>query len=128
MNLQAVMINSENPEKLVDFYTKVIGPSAFSGGPFTGWSVGERIGLMVGPHSDVKGENKEPGRIMITFESNDVKADFERIKGFGAMAVSEPVNPSGAPETEKEMLLACLADPDGNYLQIASPFDPSDMK
>lgn len=127
MKLQAIMLNSENPEKLVEFYNKVVGQSEWSSGPFTGWNV-DGLGLMVGPHSEVKGENKEPGRIMMTFACDDVKAEFDRIKSAGATVISEPVHPGGAPDGEDELLLACLADPDGNYFQLSTPFDPNTMK
>src|SRR5690349_5739186 len=121
MNLNYIMINSENPEKLVEFYTKMVGKPEWDQAPFTGWNT-KTAGFMVGPHSEVKGTNKEPGRVMLMFEAEDVQAEFDRIKGLGATVVSEPEHPGGEPT----MTLACLADPDGNYFQLASPMPDMD--
>jgi predicted enzyme related to lactoylglutathione lyase len=55
---------------------------------------------------------------MIMLEVEDVKAKFEEIKGYGAEVVAEPYHPQ---ENEENFWLATLADPDGNYFQLASP-------
>ena len=122
LNLNMVMINSEHPAELADFYRKVLGTPAWDQDGFVGWQVGGG-GLMVGPHSDVKGPNEMPGRIMPTFEAQDVKAEFARLKDAGGRVVAEPYQPGQGGD---DMWLATLADPDGNYLQLASPM-PADM-
>lgn len=116
LNLNTVMIGSEDPKELNAFYTKVLGAPGWEGGGFVGWQAGSGW-LMVGPHSDVKGRNEMPGRIMVNFETSDVKAEFERIKGVGARVQQEPYQPGEAPE----MWLATFEDPEGNYFQLASP-------
>ncbi|HSX14738.1 MAG TPA: VOC family protein [Candidatus Saccharimonadales bacterium] len=121
LNLNSLMISSENPEKLVEFYTKVLGKPTWDMKPFTGWSVGS-CGIMVGPHSEVHGKNDTPGRLIFFFETTDVKGEFDRIKGLGAEVVSEPAHPSGD-TTDQKTMLACLADPDGNYFQLATPWE-----
>jgi predicted enzyme related to lactoylglutathione lyase len=122
LNLSTIMINSENPTGLKDFYTKVLGEPQWSGGDFTGWRAGSGM-VLVGPHSDVKGTNEMPGRIMATFETTDVAGEFARITGLGGRAVQPPYHPE---EADDEGMLATVADPDGNYLQLASPM-PADM-
>ncbi len=121
MDLKFIMINSENPDKLAEFYTKIAGKPQWSDGGFTGWQT-KTAGFMIGPHSEVKGQNDSPGRIMLAFECADVETEFNRIKEAGATVVSEPAHPGGEPT----MTLACLADPDGNYFQLATPM-PEDM-
>ncbi len=116
LNLTTVMVNSENPKALTDFYTKILGKPEWEGGEFVGWKAGGSY-LMVGPHDQVKGENQEPGRIIFNFETNDVKGEFDRIKGLGAKVQQEPYSPGEDPK----MTLATFADPDGNYFQLASP-------
>jgi predicted enzyme related to lactoylglutathione lyase len=73
---------------------------------------------MIGEHSEVKGTSKEPARIIWNLETDDVKGEFDRIKGTGARVVQELYNPAG---DEGDFLMATFADPDGNYFQIASP-------
>jgi len=76
--------------------------------------------LSVAPHSEVHGKNASPGRILLNIESNDVKADFERLVAAGAIVVREPYNFEQAPDS----WVATLADPDDNYFQLVSPMGP----
>jgi len=120
LNLNGTMINSEAPAVLRDFYTKVLGEPAFEEGEFVGWSAGVGF-LVVGPHSDVKGTNEMPGRIMLNFETTDVQGEFDRIKGLGVRVVQEPYQPGPGDDT---MWMATFADPDGNYFQLVTPMEP----
>jgi len=117
LNLSTVMIGTEDPEGLSAFYTKVLGEPAWNGSGYVGWLAGKGF-LMIGPHSEVKGRNESPGRIIINFETPDVPAEFERIRGLGAAVHQEPYHPGEPPE---EMWLATFEDPDGNFFQLASP-------
>lgn len=117
LSLNTVMINSEEPDRLKDFYTKILGEPGWTGGPYTGWKAGAAY-LMVGPHSDVKGSNEMPGRILLNFETADVKAEFDRLVALGVSVQQEPYQPG---EADGQMWLATLSDPDGNYFQLASP-------
>jgi predicted enzyme related to lactoylglutathione lyase len=119
LNLNAVMISSEDPKPLVEFYTKVLGKPGWEDGDFTGWRAGGGT-LMVGPHTEVKGPNEMPGRILIFFETPEVQKEFDRLKGQGVKVAHEPYEPGPG------MTLATLEDPDGNYFQLASPM-PEEM-
>lgn len=117
LSLTTIMINSADPVALSAFYTKVLGEPGWADGDYTGWQAGSGM-LMIGPHSDVKGTNDMPGRIILNFETPDVKAECDRLKGLGVTVQHEPYLPGPA---GGEMWLATLADPDGNYFQLASP-------
>ncbi len=121
LNLNTVMLGSEDSRRLADFYVKVLGApkaewSDEAGGWF-GFQAGAG-GLAIGPHSEVSGKNQEPGRLMLNFETTDVKAEFERIKALGAEVVAEPYEPEGG----GGMLMCTFADPDGNYFQLTTPW------
>ena len=116
LKLNTVMINSEDPKALSEFYAKVLGKAAWENGPYVGFEAGGSF-LMIGPHSDVKGRNEMPGRIMLNFETADVKGEFTRIKGLGVSVVQEPYSPS----EERDMTLATFEDPDGNLFQLVTP-------
>lgn len=124
LNLNSVMLGSEDPKKLADFYSKVLGsPNPEWSDEANGW-FGFRAGegsLAIGAHSDVRGRSREPARIMLNFETADVKSEFERVKAAGAEVVAEPYEPNGG----GGMLLCTFADPDGNYFQFASPWNPA---
>ena len=117
LDLNTVMIGSDDPKSLSDFYTKVLGKPTLEDSAYVGWQAGSAW-LMIGAHSDVKGRNEMPGRIMVNFETPDVKGEFDRLKALGATVKQEPYQPGSA---GGEMWLATLADPDGNYFQLASP-------
>lgn len=122
LNLNSVMLGSEQPRELADFYSKVIGApepawSDEAGGWF-GFRAGDG-GIAIGPHSEVTGANQQPGRIMLNFETADVQQEFERIKAAGAQVVAEPYDPGGA----SGMTMCTFADPDGNYFQLATPWE-----
>jgi predicted enzyme related to lactoylglutathione lyase len=117
LNLNSMLLSSEAPKKLVDFYSKVLGRkpksevegySEFESGAFT---------LIIGPHSQVHGKSRSPKRIIINFETSDVKGEFKRIKRLGAKVITEPYQMGDA----QGFLIATLADPDGNYFQLISP-------
>ena len=121
LNLNSILVGSENPKKLITFYEKIIGKNTDLGeGEWAGFKVGDGF-LTIGPHSEVKGSNKEPGRLLFNFETEDVKSEFTRIKNLGARVVTEPYHP----EQESGMLIATFADPDGNYFQLMNSMDMS---
>ena len=59
MNLNSILIGSEDPKALVDYYTKLFGAPGWSEGGYTGWQIGAGA-VTVGPHDQVKGTNSEP--------------------------------------------------------------------
>lgn len=116
MNLNGILIGSEDPQQLAEYYTRLFGKPGWDEGGFTGWQVGTGA-ILVGPHDQVKGKNAQPGRIIWNIESADVKGDFARLKAAGATVVREPYNPAEA----SEALIATFSDPDDNYFQLVSP-------
>jgi len=119
MNLNSILIGSEDPKRLVEYYTKLFGEPGMEDESYSGWQIGTGF-VSVGPHSEVTGKNPQPGRVIWNIESTDVKADFERLKAAGATVVREPYTPDGMPDDAPEMLIATFADPDDNYFQLMS--------
>jgi predicted enzyme related to lactoylglutathione lyase len=117
MKLSTVMISSENPKKLQEFYGKFLNNVVWEEGEWLAYDVGG-VGLLIGPHSDVKGKNQTPGRVIFTFETPDVKGEFDRISATGAEVIATPYHPGESPD----MWLATFADVDGNFFQLASPW------
>jgi predicted enzyme related to lactoylglutathione lyase len=123
LNLNNIMLGSEDSKKLADFYTQVLGaPNPDWSDDSNGW-FGFQAGdgsVVIGPHSEVTGKNQQPGRLMLTFTTPDVKGDFERIRSLGAEVVAEPYEPGGG----GGMQMCTFADPDGNYFQLTTPWNP----
>jgi predicted enzyme related to lactoylglutathione lyase len=118
MNFNNILIGSEDPGRMVEYYTRLFGAPAMEMSGYSGWQIGSGF-VTVGPHSEVKGPNASPGRLIWNIESHDVKGDFERLKAAGATVVAEPYAFEGAPDS----WIATFADPDGNYFQLTSPWE-----
>lgn len=120
MEFSGILIGSEDPERLIEYYTRVLGEPGFTEGGYTGWQLGSGY-VTIGPHDGVKGRSAHPGRIIWNMESQDVQADFDRLKAAGAIVIAEPYGFEGADDSS----IATFADPDDNYFQIMSPMQPA---
>ena len=118
MNFNSILIGSEDPGPLIDYYRRLLGEPAFSGEGYTSWMIGSGA-VTVGPHSEVKGRNSAPGRLIWNIESSDVKGDYERFRAAGATVIQAPYEFQGMAGT----WIATFADPDDNYFQLISPME-----
>jgi predicted enzyme related to lactoylglutathione lyase len=116
LNLNAIVIGTTQPEVMVEFYIKVFGKPADmvdQDNGFWGWQLGGAyLGIL--NHSEMTGNAKDPGRILINFETPEVKEEFTRIKSLGATVAHTPYEMG-------QGWVATLIDPDGNYFQLISP-------
>jgi predicted enzyme related to lactoylglutathione lyase len=118
LNLNSVMVGTMQPKIMVDFYTKVFGKEPdMQEGEWAGWSMGGCF-FSVGEHSEVTGKSTAPARIMFNLETTEVQKEFDRMKEVGAEVVKEPYEMG-------EGMIATLADPDGNYFQLMTPWEMS---
>jgi predicted enzyme related to lactoylglutathione lyase len=118
LDLNSIMIGTKQPKILAAFYEKVLGKPADMADEqygFFGWQAGTAY-LSVLDHSEMGGPTKDPGRVMLNFETRQVKEEFERIKALGAAVIREPYEMEGG-------WIATLADPDGNYFQLVTPME-----
>lgn len=116
LNLNSIMVGTQQLKALAAFYEKVIGKPADmvdEENGFYGWQAGSAF-FSVLQHSEMGGSTKDPGRIMFVFETQQVKEEFERVKGVGATVIREPYEMGGG-------WIATLADPDGNFFQLVTP-------
>src|SRR5215207_6125595 len=107
LNLNSVMIGTKQSKMLADFYEKVFGKPADmidNENGFFGWQVGSSY-FSILEHSEMGGNAKDPGRVMMNFETTEVKEEFEKIKSAGAQVIREPYEMGGG-------WIATLADPE----------------
>jgi predicted enzyme related to lactoylglutathione lyase len=125
VNFNSILIGSEDPARMTTYYTKLFGAPGFDQGGYTGWQIGNGF-ITVGPHSEVHGNNAQPGRLIWNIEDADVQGAFARLEAAGAIVVTAPyqfdMGPD-APEGVQGAWIATLADPDGNYFQLTSPME-----
>jgi predicted enzyme related to lactoylglutathione lyase len=122
MQFSGILIGTDDPKRLTDYYRKVFGEPAYEDGGYSTWMFGG-ASLSIGAHSEVSGANAQPGRLIWNLEATDVRGEFDRLKAAGAIVVKEPYSFEGYPDA----WIATLADPDGNYFQLMSPFDEASM-
>jgi predicted enzyme related to lactoylglutathione lyase len=122
MNFNGILIGSDDPKRLTDYYTTVLGKPEYDDGSYATWVIGGGS-VSIGAHSEVHGSNDQPGRIIWNIETEDVQGQFATLRDAGAIVVREPYSFEGFPDA----WIATLADPDGNYFQLMSPFDPTSM-
>src|SRR5512143_3630291 len=97
LNLNSIMIGTKQPKVLAAFYEKVLGKPADMVDEekgFYGWQAGAAY-LGVLDHSEMGGRSKDPGRVMINFETPQVKEEFERIKSLGGVVIKAPYEMGG---------------------------------
>ena len=91
--LRAVSIWSADLNNLLPFYRDVLGlPVAIEAPRFVvlGAPGGPSVGL--GTHSAVRGPNADPARHMIGLATDDLAADWTRLKAAGVEFVEAPTN------------------------------------
>ena len=71
MNLNSVLIGSEDPKRLTEYYTRILVKPSMEDSGYAGWKIGDGW-VTVGPHSEIKGRNPQPGRILLNIESSVV--------------------------------------------------------
>ena len=116
VNFNSIMIGTSQPKVLGEFYEKVFGrPADMVEDGWYMWQAGS-ASISIGEHSEVKGQSKEPARIMLNLETKEVKAEFERLKKLNVTVIKEPYEMGPG-------WIATLADPDGNFVQLMTPWE-----
>lgn len=119
LSLTSIRIGSSQPAVLAAFYEKFFGrPADVQNGPFHMW-LGGGCSFRVSDHSELSGPAKEPQRILLNFDTKEVKEEFERLKALGLTVIKEPYQTGGHPD----YWVATLADPDGNLVQLTTPLE-----
>jgi predicted enzyme related to lactoylglutathione lyase len=110
--LAGATIWSEDLNKLLPFYRDVLGLAVRIQTPaFVVFGEGGAPALALGTHSEVRGRNADPARHMVGLVTDDVAADWKRLKAAGAEFVEDP-------KDYGNLWLATLKDPEGNLVQL----------
>ena len=115
------MLNSSDYQKLADFYGEVLKKKpdmVDKEHSAIGYLAGNSF-LSICSHDKVNGRSQNPERVILFFETDEVEDEFNRIKNIpGASVIKEPYSVTGS----ADMNIATLADPDGNYFQLVTPW------
>lgn len=108
---------SENLNNLLPFYRDVLGLKvAMESQDFVllGEDIQNTPTLALGTHSEVHGRNPDPARHMVGFTSDNLVADWKRLKASGVEFIEDPTEYG-------DMSIATLKDPEGNLVQLWQP-------
>jgi predicted enzyme related to lactoylglutathione lyase len=109
-----VSLWSEDLNNLLPFYRDVLGLKVIDesrGFVVLGDGRPDAAALGLGTHSEVHGRNTDPARHMIGLSSDDLIADWKRLKEAGVEFIEDPTEYG-------DMSIATLKDPDGNLVQL----------
>jgi predicted enzyme related to lactoylglutathione lyase len=116
-NFESITIGSANATKLANFYKKKIGLKqswdAVMGknSNVYGFTIG-KMDLVIMDHSEVKGKNKNPARLMFNLEVDNIEKEFAKLKKAGVKVVAKVYH------IQDYGYMATFADLDGNYFQL----------
>lgn len=116
--MEAVLLGSQNATKLAKFYRETVGLKQTM--EFEMGEKGEKgfafemkgASLYINDHSGVKGENKNPERLIINLEVDDIEKETKRLKS-AKVKVKQDVY-----HIEGYGFVATFVDPDGNFFQF----------
>ncbi len=112
--LSLATIWSEDLNNLLPFYRDTLGLKvAFEAEGFVAFAEQGTPGLALGTHSEVHGANTDPARHMVGFGTDDLNAEYERLKAAGVEFVEVPSDAAGQGPP-----IATLKDPEGNLVQL----------
>jgi catechol 2,3-dioxygenase-like lactoylglutathione lyase family enzyme len=110
--LSGATIWSQDLSTLLPFYRDVLGlPVGIETPGFVLLGKPGTPALALGTHSEVRGRNADPARHMVGLETDDVTADWKRLKAAGVEFVEDP-------KDYGDVTLATLKDPEGNLIQL----------
>jgi uncharacterized glyoxalase superfamily protein PhnB len=123
-----ILIWSEDPDKLMQFYRDVLGlqiqekvdlPEINEVGPDYGYQMnsGEISICWIGRHSEVKGKNKDKLRIMHNLKTDEVQKYYEAVRDAGCEILQPPALTPFSSD-EKQIYVCTWLDPDGNCWQF----------
>src|SRR5687768_3998553 len=107
---------SENLNNLLPFYRDILGLKVTATGEtpnfvILGDNATEAPSLGLGTHSEVRGRTTDPLRHMVGFASDDLAADWKRLKDEGVEFIEDPTDYG-------DLSIATLKDPEGNLVQL----------
>ncbi len=103
---------SEDLNNLLPFYRDTLGlKPTIESERFVVFGDPSAPSLGLGSHSEVKGKNSDPARHMVGLTTDDVRAEYERLRSKGVEFVEAPTN-------YDQITIATLKDPEGNLVQL----------
>ena len=118
-DIESVGFFSENAKRLAQFYKDKVGLTiglnaeiGEAGEELFEMKLPKGSGFYVVDHTGVKGPNKQPERIMVNFEVDNIEKEAEKLERAGVKKIQDIYH------VENYGLIATFEDIDGNYFQL----------
>ncbi len=116
IGLRMATIWSEDLNNLLPFYRDTLGLKVgIEGEGFVAFGEMDKPNLALGTHSELHGVTQEPARHMVALDTDDLDAEYERLKAAGVEFIESPTDSPG-----EGPRIATLRDPEGNLVQLFS--------
>lgn len=116
IGLRMATIWSEDLNNLLPFYRDTLGLKVLiEADGFVAFGEMDKPNLALGTHSDLHGLTQEPARHMVALDTNDLDAEYERLKAAGVEFIQAPTDSQG-----EGPRIATMKDPEGNLVQLFS--------
>lgn len=114
---------SENPDKLADFYTKVLKFKQVvkvdrAGEYGYGIEACKGYKIWIAKHSEITGINKDPFRLILSFYVDNIADYFSAVKSEVHYTIIEEPNLTCVGIPNEERLVGSFLDTDGNCIQM----------
>ena len=120
MDFNSILIGSEDPQRLVEYYTKLLGEPAMTDGGYTGWQLGSGW-VTVGPHDRGQGQERPPGPDHLEHRDDRRAGRLRSAQGRRRHRHRRALRLRGRRAAAS---IATFADPDDNYFQLMTPMGP----
>ena len=117
--IEGINVFSEDAKTLAKFYEEKVGlkptieaEMGEAGEELYGFEFGQASNLYIIDHSDVKGKNKEPHRLLINLEVDKIDPEVEKLDKAGVKKIQDTYHIEGYG------YIATFEDADGNYFQL----------
>ncbi len=117
--VESILLFSEDAKKLANFYKEKVGlkiteKAGFGeeGEEYYVFEMKQGSVLCVLDHSEVKGKNKQPERIMFNLEVDNIRSEVKRLGKAGIKKVQDMYSVPGYGS------IATFQDIDGNFFQL----------
>ena len=116
-NIESVLLFSEKPRKLMEFYRDVVGlklttEAEMGAGTAVFFFEMKGCDLVIMYHKKVKGKNKTPQRMIFNLEVDDIEKDVKKLKKAKVKLIQDIYH------VEDYGYIATFGDLDGNYFQL----------
>tara|TARA_B100000686_G_scaffold327923_1_gene387324 strand:+ start:1556 stop:1909 length:354 start_codon:yes stop_codon:yes gene_type:complete len=107
-----VIIWTEKLENLLDFYELIFNSKASKKKSNSAYFIRDNFKFYIAKHSEVSGNSKDPNRIILNLETNDIDLEYNRLISAGVIFLRPP-------EIEKwGGKVATFKDPENNRVNL----------